>query len=118
MIDWEAPYDNGSAIQGYKVEIRQANLIYSQEVVNCDGTDATIMANTECTIPTTVLMAAPYSLIWGQNVYAKVTAFNLYGDSITSESGYEAIILRLPDKPVNLAETISARTENSIEFTW
>jgi len=69
-------------------------------------------------IPVSVLMDVPYSLPWGSNIYARVTTYNLYGDSVTSESGFEAIILRLPDAPVSLAETVSARTENSITFTW
>lgn len=60
----------------------------------------------------------PYSLPWGSNVYAKVTAYNIYGDSLVSEAGYEAIILTIPDAPVNLEETIEARTDNSITFTW
>lgn len=45
-------------------------------------------------------------------------AYNLYGDSLISEPGFEAIILTIPDAPVNLAETVSRRTENSITFTW
>lgn len=35
-----------------------------------------------------------------------------------SEAGYEAIILTIPNAPVSLVETISARTDNSITFTW
>lgn len=118
IIDWEAPYDNGSVILGYTVEIRQDNLLYTTEITDCDGANIDIMAVTECTVPVPTLMLAPFSHPWGTNIYAKVTAYNLYGDSITSESGYEAIILRLPDTPVDLAETVSARTENSITFTW
>jgi hypothetical protein len=57
-------------------------------------------------------------LQWGSNIYAKVIAYNLYGDSLLSEAGNEAIILTIPDAPINLAETVSARTENSITFTW
>lgn len=76
------------------------------------------MAATSCTIPVPVLMAAPFSLPWGSNIYAKVVAYNLYGDSVISEYGNEAIILRLPDAPLNLQETVEARTEQSIRFTW
>jgi hypothetical protein len=57
-------------------------------------------------------------LPWGSNIYAKVIAYNIYGDSLISEAGFEAIILTYPDAPVNLAETVSARTDNSITFTW
>jgi uncharacterized membrane protein (UPF0182 family) len=60
----------------------------------------------------------PYSLPWGSNIYAKVIAYNIYGDSLVSEPGYEAIILTTPDAPISFEETILMRTENSITFTW
>jgi hypothetical protein len=65
-----------------------------------------------------VLIATPYSLPWGSNVFAKVIAYNIYGDSLISEPGSEAIILTIPDAPLSLLETISLRTDNSITFTW
>jgi hypothetical protein len=49
-------------------------------------------------------------LPWGSNIYAKVLATNIYGDSELSDEGHEAIILTIPDAPINLAETVSART--------
>jgi hypothetical protein len=51
-------------------------------------------------------------------VFAKVVAYNIYGDSETSDPGSEAIILTIPDAPVSLTETVSARTENTITFSW
>lgn len=60
----------------------------------------------------------PYNLPWGSHVYAKVIAYNIYGDSMTSEAGFEAIILTVPNAPKDLSETTSARSENSITFTW
>ncbi len=55
---------------------------------------------------------------WGSSIYAKVTAFNLYGSSLESESGNGAIILTNPDAPVNLVEDYSQRTATSLGFTW
>lgn len=55
---------------------------------------------------------------WGSNIYAKVIAYNDYGDSDISEAGFEAIILTIPDAPVDLVETEAKRTDNSITFTW
>jgi hypothetical protein len=63
-------------------------------------------------------MQAPYSLPWGSNIYSKVIVYNVYGESTISEYGNEAVILRLPDVPINLQGTIAARTEESITFTW
>jgi hypothetical protein len=76
------------------------------------------MSATECSVPISVLILTPYSLSWGSNVHAKVIAYNVYGDSLTSEPGNEAIILTVPDSPVSLVETVSERTDNSITFTW
>jgi hypothetical protein len=73
---------------------------------------------TQCEIPISVLTASPYHLPWGSNVYSKIIAYNVYGDSEISEPGYEAIILTIPNAPINLAEKVSARTENSITITW
>lgn len=65
-----------------------------------------------------MLLASPYSLPYGSNVFAKVIAYNIYGDSLTSEPGSEAIILTVPDAPVTLTEITSDRTENTITFSW
>lgn len=70
LIDWEAPYDSGSPIQGYEIYVRQDNLIYSIEPVNCDGGQEQISIATQCEIPISTLIITPYSLSWGSNVYA------------------------------------------------
>jgi hypothetical protein len=36
-IDWVEPNNNGSPITGYKIFIRQDNLIYSIDETDCDG---------------------------------------------------------------------------------
>lgn len=36
-IDWEIPYNGGSPILGYKIFIRESGNIYSQNLVDCDG---------------------------------------------------------------------------------
>ena len=118
LITWIAPDANGSPILGYRVKIRQNDLLYTEELVNCDGSTAVIRDATSCSIPISVLTASPYSLPWGSNVYAKVIAYNDYGDSLVSDPGSEAIILTIPDAPVGLTEEISARSADSISFTW
>jgi hypothetical protein len=64
------------------------------------------------------LMNAPYSLTWGSSIYAKVVAYNIYGDSVISDAGNGAVIITYADAPLNLAETVSARTASTITFTW
>lgn len=79
-----APSDQGTQITGYKVYLRKFDLAYSLELNNCDGSDAVIQAATQCTIPLTTLTAEPFSLQLGNSIYAKVIAYNLYGDSASS----------------------------------
>jgi len=47
IIDWTAPYDGGSAILSYTVELRTTDVtVFSIDATNCDGADETILANT------------------------------------------------------------------------
>jgi hypothetical protein len=109
-IDWSAPSDMGSPILGYRVYIRKVDgLTYHQEHSYCDGADSTIMAQTSCTIPVATLMGSYFNLAWGSSVYAKVLAYNDYGDSIESDDGNGAILVTEPDAPVNLVENILLR---------
>jgi hypothetical protein len=93
-------------------------MIYTMDLVNCDGSTDSIRLAASCSVPISVLITSPYHLPWGSNIYAKVIAYNAYGDSLVSDPGSEAIILTVPDAPVSLAETVSARTASSITFTW
>jgi hypothetical protein len=47
IIDWTVPSDNGSTITFYTVTIRQSDgTTYTEDSVNCDGSDSTIKSNT------------------------------------------------------------------------
>lgn len=55
---------------------------------------------------------------WGTSVWAKLIAYNFYGDSDISEPGNGAVIITYPDAPIDLTETVEARTPTSITFSW
>lgn len=38
-----------------------------------------------CKIPVSIYKAEPYNLDWGAEIYAKITAINIYGNSIESD---------------------------------
>jgi hypothetical protein len=81
-VTWIAPDNGGYVIGSYTIYIRESDLTtYYTELSNCDGTESGIVAATSCTIPVTVLRAAPFNLPWGSDVYAKVLATNIYGSS-------------------------------------
>lgn len=103
LISWTAPYDGSSAITGYKVSIRHYDLVnFSEEYENCASDDSIILANRQCSVPVADLVSSPYNLGWGQSVYAKVAAINIVGESVYSVEGNGAVILTVPDHPLNL----------------
>lgn len=90
---------------------------FALETTSCDGSDATVMANTECTMAVGLLRAAPFMLAWGQTVSAKIVATNLYGDSSASPLGTSNIIMTKPDAPI-LIEDTTQRTPTDIAVQW
>jgi len=109
IISWITPDNAGSAVTGFTLTIGTSDLTYLTETTHCDMTSSTA---TQCTVPVTVLRAEPFSLPWGSNVYAKVIATNVYGDSAVSPAGTGAVITTTPDAPVNLAENELLRTKS------
>lgn len=73
---------------------------------------------TQCSVPTSVLLASPFNLPWGTSVWATVTATNIYGDSIVSEAGNGAIMLTYPDAPLNLADQPLYTSASKIVLSW
>jgi len=61
---------------------------------------------------------APYYLIWGSSIYAKVIAKNIIGNSVESLAGNGAIILTYPDVPINLANVPSVTKSSQIGILW
>jgi hypothetical protein len=60
-----------------------------------------------CQMPILSLVSSPYSLDWGQDVFIKVIAYNLYGASDISDAGNGAIIITNPDALLNFVEDYS-----------
>lgn len=69
-------------------------------------------------MPIATLRATPFDLEWGDSVWAKVTATNVIGDSITSAEGNNAVLLTYPDAPVNLADDETVTDATTIGMTW
>jgi len=57
-------------------------------------------------------------LTWGSSVYAKVVAYNNYGDSPISAVGNGAILITHPDAPISLSEKYLLRSATSLGLTW
>lgn len=87
-------------------------------MTNCDGSQSDVIAALQCTIPLATLTLEPYSLVFGNSVWSKITATNFYGESAESDQGNGAIILLVPDAPVGLADNVAVTTAYVIGFTW
>ena len=94
---------------------------YTEELTNCNGRNAQIVTNTQCTIPLSVLMASPFNLKKGASISASVVAFNQVGDSGTSDvgNGAQVIVSTVPDAPINLARSATVTYDKTkIAIVW
>ena len=117
ILTWQAPYNNGSPITKYLITLRQSDNTYTESPY-CDGKLETTRTNLLCTIPLASLTSAPYSLVQGNTVNAKVIAYNFYGPSTESDIGSGAIIVLVPQPPIGLANSPSVTTAYVIGLTW
>lgn len=92
--------------------------VYTEELVNCDGTSPAIISTDQCSIPLSTLIQAPYSLALGHTINAKLIAYNDYGTSLESSAGGGAVIVLVPDAPVSLANVPSLTRDNKIGLSW
>ncbi len=109
IINWVAPSDGGSAITAYSVEIRCSDDVTFTAYAGCTGTAVS------CTVPISVLQAAPYSLLNGVSVWARVLATNAVGSSAYSTSGNGAVLPTVPSVPTTLTSAISG---TNVVITW
>jgi hypothetical protein len=63
-------------------------------------------------------MGSYFNLEWGSSVYVKVLAYNDYGDSLESDDGNGAILVTVPDAPINLIENVLLRGVTQIGLLW
>jgi hypothetical protein len=91
---------------------------YAEDVASCDGLNPTYLSELSCRVPILTLKVMPFALEWGTDVYAKIIATNIYGDSLMSEAGNGARILTVPDSPVGFADVTSITNANQIGLSW
>lgn len=119
MVSWSAPYNQGSPITGYRIYIRENDLVtYSIDWTYCDGSLAVIREARSCSIPVFYLHKSYYQIQWGDSVYAKLTAFNIYGVSDLSDAGNGAVLMIAPEAPHSLSENFSVKSATSIGISW
>jgi hypothetical protein len=118
-ITWGASSDNGSPITGYTIYIKKyGSDDFAIESTNCHGADETIRTSRTCYVPINILRGSTYNHPWGASIYAKVIAYNVYGLSDESAVGNGAVILTVPDAPLNVVEVVTSRAATSITISW
>ena len=106
VIDWDAPSDNGATISSYVIEILDHDGNWIQDTSYCDGADATVKADTQCSVPMSVLRDAEglYRLERDEQVSARISAVNSLGTSAVSDLPVSmATVQTLPAAPTGLA---------------
>lgn len=85
---------------------------------DCDGTQTPIVSATQCVVPLTTLYVVPYSLLQGDEIWAKVTATNSYGISGESVPGNGDVVVFVPDPPINLRDNVDVTSAFVMGMFW
>ena len=93
-------------------------MTFATDLENCNGVNAAVISALSCSVPTSVLLAAPFSLPWGSSVYAKIIATNLVNSSAASDLGNGAIMLTNPDAPLQLQNVPATTNASRIGLSW
>jgi hypothetical protein len=113
-------------IHAYRFYFRQKDgVTYTEENVECIGTDVQVVTARQCSMQLATLKTAPFALTQGDSVWVRIVAINSYGESPQSEPGNNAVILNVPDAPIELANVpfnvesdTETTTDQQIRFTW
>ena len=114
-IAWTEPaFNGGSPIFGFKINIKQKDGTFSEDLTHCDGADQSTKANLFCLIPMETLRTGSFLLEKGSTLIATVQSFNIIGYSdVSPENTSGADIRTEPDAPSNLPQRIDALTTDT-----
>ena len=68
IIDWVAPFNNGSPITHYSVLIQAKDGVFKEELSDCDGSDPAIVSVTSCRVLLDTLTSGDFNIALGDNV--------------------------------------------------
>lgn len=117
-VTWTPPSAQGSIITSYTIDFYTVNGVSSYGIADCDGSESSIISSSTCTVSIYTLMGEPWNLPYGSSVLVRVLATNAYGNSPYSDDGNGAVILKLPDAPVNFIENDAVSTATIIGVSW
>jgi hypothetical protein len=78
--------------------------VYSQDLVNCDGTDPNVILNKYCMVPMSAFLASPFNLVQGSSIIARVSSKNAINWSIASPLNTPGPLVQIiPTAPLTLS---------------
>jgi hypothetical protein len=117
IVQWTPPFNNGSPITSYRVFLQAKDTSYIEESFYCLSNEY-MVEHSECVVPLDVLTQAPYNLVLGDSIYAKVMPINFYGDGQISTGGNGATVVLVPSAPVQLTNDGSITNAQQVGFFW
>ena len=102
----------------YRVEIQKQDGLSYGETSECDGSISSVRDTRTCTVLISTLTTPPFSLAWGQHVFARVSATNIKGTSPYSDAGNGDLVAISPDVPTGLSNVPAITTSSQIGLTW
>ena len=115
---WSAPSNGGSQITSYIISFKNSDGTTYSTTSFCDGSDPAVVSSRSCSVSSSKFTQAPFFLPWGSSIYAQVIAINIRGQSEASDDGNGAVILTVPDKPINLRNDATVTSGSSIGLLW
>lgn len=95
-IKWTYPTtDNNKEVTAYRIVIRSSDdVTFYENTTVCDGSRSTIIASMACVFPMQYLREGSYDLSQGDNIIAKVQAYNSRGWSDLSTASANGVTVR------------------------
>ena len=119
-ISWVAPYTGagfGVEISEYEIQIKKADSSWFSAGTICDGTDATIIAATQCSF-SLITLETYCNLDDANTITSRLRAKNEKGWTTYSGESSGIGMQTKPDSPSNLLTKGSATSQSQIEVTW
>jgi hypothetical protein len=127
QITWAAPTNTGGtnvAITAYRIEVQLADGTAREDTTNCDGTQATIVSNAQCSIPMATFTSTDantgFSFSQGADIKARVTAATVigYGSAGPYSAGTSVSAEVIPATPASAPTRGSGTGEAAIVIDW
>jgi len=118
-IAWTAPDARGSVITSFKIEIaNKLGTTWSTDAA-CDGSVPAAPGALRCVILMSTLTAAPFSYIFDDVVYVRVSAANYYGfGALSPESDSTGARIRVVPAQMSAATEDPSSTDVTVTMNW